>query len=228
MGAEYMILIMKLNVLYEDNHIIAVLKPAGLLTDNDGHNDSLFEEVKKYLKEKYNKPGNVFLGLVHRLDRNVSGIVLFAKTSKGASRLSEQFRNKTIRKVYEALVEKPPLKAECDLVDYLLKDKNNNTVSVVDESHGQRAELHYKVLKKVGDFRLLRIEFKTGRSHQIRVQLSNIGCPIVGDVKYGSKVKLPDQMISLSAVEISFKLAAKNEIKTLHVENGFEDAALML
>lgn len=215
---------MKLNVLYEDNHIIAVLKPTGLLTQGDGKDDSLFEEVKKYLKEKYQKQGNVFLGLVHRLDRNVSGIVLFGKTSKGSARLSEQFRNKTIKKVYEALVEKFPVKQAGDLTNYLLKDKNTNTVSVVGEGKGQKAELHYRVLKKVGRFALLRIELKTGRSHQIRVQLSNIGCPIVGDAKYGSKIKLPDRMIALSAVEITFKLATKNELKTLRAANEFEDA----
>ena len=214
---------MKLKVLYEDNHLIAVLKPAGLLTDSDGRNNSLFAEVKNYLKEKYQKPGNVFLGLVHRLDRNVSGIVLFGKTGKGSSRLSEQFRNKTIRKVYEALAEKSPLKQEGDLTDYLLKDKNTNTVTVVDSVHGQRAELHYQAIGKIGRFFLFRIELKTGRSHQIRVQLSHLGCPIVGDAKYGSKIKLPDRMIALSAVEIIFKLATKDEIKTLRVINEFED-----
>lgn len=222
MGAKNSSQIMRLKVLYEDNHIIAVSKPAGLLTDNDGKNNSLFEEVKKYLKEKYQKPGNVFLGLVHRLDRNVSGIVLFGKTSKGASRLSEQFRNKTIKKVYEALVEKAPANKEGDLIDYLSKNETTNTVSVVDEDRGQRSELHYRVIKKVGERTLLRIELKTGRSHQIRVQLSNINCPIVGDIKYGSKIKLPGQMIALSAVEITFKLATKQELKTLRVENGFE------
>lgn len=219
---------MRLSVLYDDNHIIAVLKPAGLLTQGDGRGESLFEEVKKYLKDKYRKPGNVFLGLVHRLDRNVSGIVLFGKTSKGSARLSEQFRNQTIKKVYEALVEKFPVKQAGDLTNYLLKDKNTNTVSVVDEGKGQKAELHYRVLKKIGRSTLLRIELKTGRSHQIRVQLSNIGCPILGDAKYGSKIKLSDQMIALTAVEITFKLATKNDIKTLRVENGFENPAPML
>ncbi|MSR71309.1 MAG: RluA family pseudouridine synthase [Candidatus Taylorbacteria bacterium] len=207
---------MKLEVLYEDNHLIAVEKPAGVLTQGDESGEkSLLEYVKEYLKEKHKKEGNVFLGLLHRLDRNVSGVVLFAKTSKGASRLSEQFRNHTVRKIYHALVEGTLKDKKGILKNYLIKDEIKNKTSVYDKeiAGSQYAELSYEILETkhsvfgVGEASLVKIELKTGRSHQIRAQFSYIGHPIIGDVKYGASGALPDQSIKLSAVELHFETA---------------------
>lgn len=201
---------MKLDVLYEDNHLIAVWKPAGLLTQGDETGDpNLMDEVKAYLKETYQKPGNVFLGLLHRLDRPVQGVVLFAKTSKGASRLSEQIRNRTIKKIYHALVEGAPPEPAGTLVHHLAHDERTNTARVYDaEKEGsQRAELSYRTIEKHGDQTLLKIELHTGRHHQIRAQLARIGCPIVGDVKYGASKPLPNKSIALAAVSLAFKTA---------------------
>ncbi|MFH1643375.1 MAG: RNA pseudouridine synthase [Patescibacteria group bacterium] len=210
---------MKLNVLYEDNHLIAVEKPAGVLVQGDKTKDiSLMDEVRGFLKNKYEKPGNVFLGLIHRLDRPVSGIVLFAKTSKGASRISEQFRNHDVEKIYHAVVKGKPQTIKGTLVDYLKKDKEKNKVFLISELKKGflRAELFYQVIFSNEKYSLLRIELKTGRSHQIRVQLSNIGCPIVGDIKYGGKA-LSDKSICLSANQLSFKLATQEDRKDLKI-----------
>lgn len=207
-----------LKVLYEDNHLIAVYKPAGLLVQADkGGDKCLMDEVKEYLKEKYKKPGNVFLGLLHRLDRPVSGVVLFAKTSKGASRLSEQFRNHTIAKIYHAEVLGCPKKEKGTLINYLIKNEDKNKVAVYDQDMpgSQRAELDYEVIKKDGDNATLKIILKTGRSHQIRSQLARIGCPIKGDLKYGAPNPLSDKSIALSAVSLTFQTATSNETKTV-------------
>jgi 23S rRNA pseudouridine1911/1915/1917 synthase len=212
---------MKLQVLYEDNHLIAVNKPAGILTQPDKTGDpSLMDEVKYILKNKYEKPGNVFLGLLHRLDRNVSGIVLFAKTSKGAARLSEQIRKREFIKTYTARVEGVPEPASNTLIDYLLKDEENNFVSIVSEitPGAQRAELSYETLSTDGKFSILRIKLGTGRTHQIRVQLSDIGCPIVGDKKYGSSIELPERAIALTATELTFKTATTDEMQTIKID----------
>ena len=237
-----------LKVLYEDNHLIAVFKPAGMLVQGDGTRDAcLMDEVKKYLKETYHKPGNVFLGLLHRLDRPVSGIVLFAKTSKGASRLSEQFRNHKVKKIYQALVEGELKKKEETLVNFLIKDEGKNKVKVFDTNvaGSLRAELSYKVvtstpltpsysrgggsmipsLDKRGLGRvatLVEIELKTGRPHQIRVQFAHGGHPLVGDVKYGASAALPDKSIALCAVRLTFRLATTEEWKTVEVKPKFE------
>jgi 23S rRNA pseudouridine1911/1915/1917 synthase len=197
-----------MKVLYEDNHLIAVYKPHGVLVQGDKSGDEcLMDEVKNFLKEKYKKPGNVFLGLLHRLDRPVAGIVLFAKTSKGASRLSEQFRNHTVEKVYQALVEGKPEKSSGTLINWLRKDKEKNKVEVFDKEvqDSQRAELDYEVIKSANNQSLLKVILKTGRAHQIRAQLSRIGCPIVGDKKYGSKVEYKKGAIALSAVYLRFR-----------------------
>lgn len=210
-----------LQVLYEDNHLIAVFKPAGMLVQGDETGDvCLMDEIKKYLKEKYNKPGEVFLGLLHRLDRPVSGIVLFARTSKGASRLSEQFRNHTVKKVYHALVQGAPQTKTGTLVHYLKKDKNKNVVTVFDKptTDALRAELDYEVVKKRGERTIVKIILKTGRSHQIRTQLQAIGCPIVGDVKYNGPAWDRKQEIALCATNLEFKLPTKDEIQKLSVE----------
>ena len=198
---------MKLQVLYEDNHLIAVYKPSGVLTQGDESGDlNLMDEVKSYLKEKYNKPGNVFLGLLHRLDRPICGVVLFARTSKGASRLSEQFRNRKIEKIYHALVLGEPEKSSGKLVNYLQKDKERRKAFLANEGEGDRAELSFEVVKSNRKFSLLKILLGTGKFHQIRAQLSSAGFPIVGDVKYGAPSALPDKSIALCATSLRFKL----------------------
>ena len=212
---------MSLRVLYEDNHLIAVYKPAGVLVQGDKTGDrSLMDEVKEYLKEKYQKPGNVFLGLLHRLDRPVSGIVLFAKTSKGASRLSEQFRNHAVEKIYYTVVEGKPKKDKAVLVHYLKKDRSQNIVAVYNHptAGALTAELDYETIKSSNKFSLLKINLKTGRSHQIRAQLSSIGCPIAGDMKYGAKKMLKNGTIALCATSLSFKLATQEDVKHLSVD----------
>ena len=217
---------MKLEILYEDNHIIAVYKPAGMLVQGDHSGDpTLMDEVKYFLKQKYNKPGNVFLGMVHRLDRPVAGIVLFGKTSKGAARLSEQIRSHTIQKIYHALVIGEPKEPRGTLVNYLKKDTDKNFVRVYDTpvDGALRAELDYEVVESKNSKSLVKIFLKTGRPHQIRTQLSHIGCPIVGDVKYGapSQIEIDSEgekhtLLALCATSISFKLATIDEIK--HIE----------
>lgn len=202
-------------VLYEDNHIIAVYKPSGILAQPDKSRDEdLMSAVKKYLKEKYKKPGNVFLGLVHRLDRPVSGIVLFAKTSKGASRLSKQFRDGTIEKIYHAVVAGKIPQNKGTVVSYLGKDTVKKKATIGGE---KRAELSYEVINSNSKYSLLKIRLKTGKFHQIRAQLSSMGFPILGDVKYGAKFSLPDRSIALCESSIVFKLAAKDEIKKISI-----------
>lgn len=218
--------IFTMKILYEDNHLIAVYKPAGILVQGDDTGDKcLMDEVKEYLKEKHKKPGNVFLGLLHRLDRPVSGIVLFAKTSKGASRLSEQFRNHSVQKIYHALVEKAPKQKSGTLVHYLKKDEKQNYTTVFDEptDGALRAELDYEIVEAQNFASLLRIHLKTGRSHQIRAQLAHIGCPIVGDTKYGSKIKYKDGQIALCATEFSFETATTKERKVISIDYDYKN-----
>lgn len=203
---------MELKVLYEDNHLIAVYKPAGILVQEDKTGDpSLLDQVKYYLKNKYHKPGNVYLGLIHRLDRPVSGIILFAKTSKGASRLSEQFREHEVEKVYHALVVGKPKESKMTLVHYLVKDKviNKTSAHESDTAEAQEAVLHYEVVKSNNKYSLLKIKLGTGRSHQIRAQLAAIGCPIVGDVKYGGEDT--GEQLYLMATSLKFKKATEDE-----------------
>ena len=176
---------MKLEVLYEDNHCIAAVKPSGMLSQGDKTRDrSFMDDVKHYLKEKYKKPGNVFLGLVHRIDRPVSGIVLFAKTSKGASRLSEQFRNHTILKTYHALAIGMFKQKRGALFSRIAKDERRKKAKAGER--GKSAELEYGVVEEGNGHTLLALHAKTGRFHQIRFQLAEVGHPIVGDVKYGA------------------------------------------
>lgn len=211
---------MTLNILYEDNHVIVVLKPAGMLVQADKTGDPcLMDEVKKYLKEKYKKPGNVFLGLVHRLDRPVGGIVLFAKTSKGASRLSAQFRERSVEKYYFAVVVGKMEKSDGKIVSFLKKDEKKNVVGVFQKetSGAKRAELFWEVVLPGEKNTLLKIKLGTGRSHQIRAQLASIGYPILGDVKYGAPKSLPDKSIALFAASFSFRLATRDEVKTIEL-----------
>ncbi|MFH0779521.1 MAG: RluA family pseudouridine synthase [Parcubacteria group bacterium] len=211
-----------MEILYEDNHLIAVFKPAGVLTQADDPGAKcLMDDVKKYLKDKYQKPGNVFLGLLHRLDRNVSGIVLFAKTSKGASRLSAQFRERTIQKQYHAIVEGVLKEQKKTLVHFLKKDSAKNKVEIFNNGNdpdSTRVMLDYEVVKSNDNFSLLKIDLHTGKSHQIRAQLSFIGHPIVGDAKYGSKIKLKNNEIGLCATSLSFQTATTGENKKITIE----------
>lgn len=203
---------MMLNVIYEDNHIIVVEKPSGVPTqaDESGVLD-MQSLLKQYLKEKYNKPGNVFVGIVHRLDRNVGGIMVFAKTSKGASRLSEEIRSRRFHKRYIAILDGVLDKKEDVLEDYLLKDEKLNKVSVVHEGVGgaKYAKLDYKVIKASKDRTMVAINLHTGRAHQIRVQFASRGHALIGDTKYG---KIKGDRILLWAYEIEFKHPVKDEI----------------
>ena len=226
-----------IKVIYEDNHIIAVVKPAGLLTQGDrSGEDSLMDEVKKYLKEKYKKPGNVFLGLVHRLDKPVQGIVLFGKTSKGASRLSEQFREHTIQKTYHAIVagkldkQKGEIKEQVNKISFFAEGFTNKTDKELLEeikkaTKTRTAELSWEVVKSNGRYSLLKILPKTGRFHQIRIQMANMGHPILGDKKY-SKQNMPEwkdnNSIALAATAILFKLATEDKIMNLEIPLPFD------
>lgn len=212
---------MEIKVLYEDNHLIAVYKPAGILVQGDRSGDiSLLDELKSYIKRKYNKPGNVFLGLVHRLDRNVDGVIIFAKTSKGASRISEQFRKHTIVKTYHAWVRGIVKQSKGILINFLKYDENQNYTSVYDHElpDSEQAELSFEVIKTEGEFTLLKVILKTGRHHQIRAQLSHIKHAIVGDTKYGSSITLPDKRIMLTATSLTFETATTGEVKTINTD----------
>ena len=189
-------------ILHEDNHSIVVNKEASEIVQGDKTGDEpLLEKIRSYLKEKYKKPGNVFCGLVHRLDRPTSGALVFAKTSKGLSRLNEQFRDKTTRKIYWAIVEDKPAEKQAMLRDHLRKNEKQNKSYVCDASAkgAKQAILSYKWLRSSERYHLLEIELETGRHHQIRCQLANIGCVIKGDLKYGAKRSNKDASISLHA-----------------------------
>ena len=191
----------KLEVIYCDNHILVLNKPAGILIQRDKTGDSsLLEYAKAYIKDKYNKPGNVYLGLVHRLDRPVSGVVVFARTSKAASRLSSQFKERTTEKIYTAIVEgEAPL--EGGLVDSIAR--RGVTSYIAEDGKGSEADLHFSRLKYKDGFSLLRIRLGTGRHHQIRIQFASRGYPIVGDFRYGSSIKFGDKAIALHSSSLS-------------------------
>jgi len=206
-----------LEVLYEDNHCLAVVKPARILTAGDATGDvSLLDLAKDYLKQKYNKPGNVFAGLVHRLDRPVSGVVVFARTSKAAARLSDQFRRGTVQKTYRAVVEGNVAEKSGEYFDWLLKDeKTNITQSVAPETPSARpARLRFRRVATARGLSLLEITPETGRSHQIRVQLSVRGHPIYGDRKYGSIHSLQG-VIALHAARLTFEHPTRKEQVTV-------------
>jgi 23S rRNA pseudouridine1911/1915/1917 synthase len=196
-----------LQVLFEDNHIIIVNKRAGDITQGDKTGDKpLSDVVKEYIKDKYNKPGLVFIGTVHRLDRPTSGIVIFARTSKALERLNKMLREKTINKTYWALVKNPPKKTSDTLINFLKKDtkKNKSFVYKKEIEGSKNAILHYNVLKKLENYFLIEIDLETGRHHQIRTQLSHIGSAIKGDLKYGFPRSNKDGSISLHARKIKF------------------------
>lgn len=204
-----------LQVLYEDNHIIIVNKRAGDIVQGDKTGDTpLSDVVKAYIKDKYNKPGNVYLGTVHRLDRPTSGIVIFAKTSKVLPRLNKLFLSKAIKKTYWAVVKQHPLKQEDTLIHWLKKNpKNNKSYTHSKEiKDSKKAILHYKTIKKLDNYVLLEIHLETGRHHQIRTQLASIGCPIKGDLKYGFDRSNKDASIHLHARHIEFTHPVKKEL----------------
>jgi 23S rRNA pseudouridine1911/1915/1917 synthase len=194
-------------VLYEDNHIIAVNKPSGALSQGDiTGDDPLGEEVKQYIKEKYHKPGAVFLGLAHRLDRPTSGILLFARTSKALERLNNMLKERKIEKTYLAIVKNKPPKENGTLKHFLtrMENKNITRASLKNSDGAKEAVLDYRLLKASNGFYLLEVKPYTGRQHQIRVQLSAIGCPIAGDVKYGYPTANSDMSICLHAKRLQF------------------------
>ncbi|MGG8497302.1 RluA family pseudouridine synthase [Tenacibaculum sp. TC6] len=196
-----------LQVLYEDNHLIIVNKRAGDITQGDKTGDApLSDIIKEYIKDKYNKPGNVFLGTVHRLDRPTSGVVIYARTSKALERLNKMLKDKEIQKTYWAIVKNQPQKEQDSLINFLKKNpKNNKSFAYNKEIPGsKKAILHYKVLKKLDSYSLLEINLETGRHHQIRAQLSNIGSPIKGDLKYGFNRSNKDGSIHLHARKVEF------------------------
>ena len=194
-------------VLYEDNHIIAVNKRVGDIVQGDKTGDNpLSEIVKSFLKKKYNKPNNVFLGVVHRIDRPTSGVVIFAKTSKSLKRLNNMIKNSEIKKFYWAITKTKPEKRNDTLVHWLKKNpKNNKSTHFKKETeNSKKAILHYKIIKELKNYYLLEVLLETGRHHQIRTQLSAIGCPIKGDLKYGYDRSNKDGGICLHAKKISF------------------------
>lgn len=195
------------DILYEDNHLIAINKRAGDIVQVDETGDEpLDEQVKKYIATKYNKPNGAFLGVVHRLDRPVSGVILFAKTSKALERMNAIFKNREVRKTYFAVVKNKPAHLEGNLVHYLIKNPKKNLVTAYnrEEPNSQRSELNYKFAGEVGGFCLLQVNPITGRSHQIRVQLSSMQCPIVGDNKYGYPRGSRKGSICLHARQLEF------------------------
>lgn len=203
-----------LEVLFEDNHLIVVNKLPGQLVQGDKTGDApLGDLVKEYIKVKYEKPGEVFLGVVHRIDRPVSGIVIFARTSKALARMNELFREKKIQKTYWAVVKNRPPSDQGTLIHYLIKDEARNKSKAYDKEieNSQRSWLDYKVLGKSDNYFLLEINPHTGRHHQIRVQLSTMGCPIKGDIKYGFDRTNEDGSIHLHARSIQFIHPVKGE-----------------
>lgn len=203
-----------IHVLYEDNHILCVEKPVNIpVQEDDSHDDDLLSACKKYLKEKYNKPGNVYCGLVHRLDRPVGGVMIFAKTSKAASRLSEAVRTHQLKKEYIAILDGIPHKQEDTLIDYLQKDHKNNRVSVTDEKHGKKSILEYNVLDTKDNKTLVHILLHTGRSHQIRVQFSSRNLPLLYDQRYNPHTT--KGQIALYAYRLTFIHPVKKEEMTI-------------
>ena len=196
-----------MKVIYEDNHIIIVSKESGEIVQGDKTGDQpLSETVKQYLKTKYNKPGNVFVGVVHRLDRPVSGLVTFAKTSKALSRLNEMFRNGDVHKTYWALTRNCPPAESGRLVHWLRRNEQQNKSYASDREvpGSKKAVLDYKVIGRTDNYTLIEVKLLTGRHHQIRCQLAAMGCPIKGDLKYGARRSNPDGSISLHARRIRF------------------------
>lgn len=204
-----------MTVVYEDNHIIVVNKTASEIVQADKTGDTpLSETVKQYLKEKYQKPGNVFLGVTHRLDRPVSGLVIFAKTSKALTRLNEMFRAGEVKKTYWAVVKNAPKESEGELVHFLVRNEKQNKSYAYDKEvpNSKKAVLDYRLIGRSENYYLLEVDLKTGRHHQIRCQLAKMGCPIKGDLKYGSPRSNPDGGICLHARRVRFVHPVSKEL----------------
>lgn len=214
-------------VLYEDNHIIVVLKPQNVPSQADETKDmDMLTAIKQYIKEKNNKPGNVYVGLVHRLDRPTGGVMVFAKTSKAADRLSEQIKTGEFEKEYLCVTCNVPDKKSDVLVNYLQKDEKNNIVSVVpmSSSGAKKAILSYEVKETVSGYALCKVILGTGRSHQIRVQMAHIGCPLYGDQKYGGKKETFSHSLALWAVRLTFIHPVTKQRHTFFIYPPTEDA----
>ena len=221
-----------MTVVYEDNHLIIVNKTASEIVQGDKTGDTpLSETVKQYIKEKYAKPGNVFLGVVHRLDRPVSGLVVFAKTSKALARLNEMFRNSEVKKTYWAIVKQRPPQDEGELVNYLVRNEKQNKSYAYDKEvkNSKKAVLHYRLIGHSQNYFLLEVDLQTGRHHQIRCQLAKMGCPIKGDLKYGFARSNPDGSICLHAHRVKFVHPVSKELIDVtaplppgNLWNGFE------
>lgn len=220
---------MEPSVIYEDNHILVAVKPFGMPSQEDDSKDpDMLNWVKAYVKEKYAKPGDVFIGLVHRLDRVTGGLMVFARTSKAAARLSEEIRNHRLEKCYQTVIEGTMTQKKGLLEDYLIKDRKKNKVSIVRENQKKSqqsskiskeekfAKLYYDTIESIKELSLVDIQLETGRSHQIRVQFSSRGCPVYGDVKYGSTHSQPN--IALWAYRIVFNHPTKKERLTFVAE----------
>lgn len=195
------------DVIFEDNHLLIIHKPAGILSQGDKTNDkSILDYGKSFLKVKYNKPGNVFLGLPHRLDRPVSGAIILCKTSKALTRMNQMIAKGNLKKIYHALTIKAPIKKSDTIVSYLRKNQHKNKVDSFEypEKNTKKAILNYRVLRNSNNVSLIEVELLTGRPHQIRVQLNSIGAPILGDMKYYNQKPLPDKSIALHARYVEF------------------------
>jgi 23S rRNA pseudouridine1911/1915/1917 synthase len=207
-----------LQVIHEDNHLIVVNKRVGDIVQGDKTGDKpLSDIVKEYIKDKYNKPGEVFLGVVHRLDRPTTGIVVFARTSKALSRMNELFSNRETQKTYWAVVKNKPVKSQDKLVHYIKRNEKNNTskAHLNEVPDSKLASLEYKIIKELTNYTALEIELHTGRHHQIRAQLAAIGSPIKGDLKYGFDRSNPDGGIHLHARKLSFTHPVSKEAITI-------------
>lgn len=221
-----------MTVVYEDNHIIVVNKAASEIVQGDKTGDTpLSETVKQYLKEKYDKPGNVFVGVTHRLDRPVSGLVVFAKTSKALTRLNEMFKKSEVKKTYWAIVKDAPKAMEGQLQHYLVRNEKQNKSYAYDKEvpNSKKAILNYKLIGRSQNYYLLEVDLQTGRHHQIRCQLAKMGCPIKGDLKYGSARSNPDGSICLHSRYVSFVHPVSKQLIELEAPvpegnlwNGFE------
>lgn len=204
-----------MTVVYEDNHIIIVNKASSEIVQGDKTGDKpLADIVKDYLKDKYQKPGNVFVGVTHRLDRPVSGLVIFAKTSKALSRLNEMFKNSEVKKTYWAIVKNAPKETEAELTHFLVRNEKQNKSYAYDKEvpNSKKAILNYRLIGKSQNYYLLEVDLKTGRHHQIRCQLAKMGCPIKGDLKYGFSRSNPDSSISLHARHVKFTHPVSKEL----------------
>ena len=206
-----------MKVVYEDNHVIIVHKESGAIVQGDKTGvKPLSETVKDYIRDKYHKPGNVFLGVVHRLDRPVAGLVVFARTSKALSRLNEMFRKGEVHKTYWAITKNAPAEPEGTLVNWIVRNEKQNKSYVYDKEvpNAKRAELKYRVIAHTENYHLIEVNLFTGRHHQIRCQLAHMGCVIKGDLKYGAPRSNPDGSISLLSHEVTFiHPVSKVEIK---------------